>query len=939
MPTPKAPGPRPQALTCLFLLTAVAIFGCGQSSTSPAYGSQDTLIFGDNISASDSGRGGAADLTATDRDRPVPDVTAAASTDTLTDSGRAKDLHLPEASDLRPETSDTEVTPLDAAEGPDSHAETTDDGGCVSDCTGKMCGEDGCGGSCGTCPAPTSPCLSYLCDTGSCQELFVTGLCNDGSICTAGDQCSQGTCFGVPIDCDDGLPCTDDGCDPVLGCIHVDNGQPCQDPPPVIELAYDIVVVGAGSGGSSAAIQAARLGMSVALLEETDWVGGQMTAAAVTSMDEGTANRESGLYVEFITLIKAHYDALSKAIGTCYWSNNTRCFEPRVGRDVLEKMLDDQPSIELFLRTRPTEVDWEYSGGTPQVTGVSGVQSSAAPPIHYHFSAEIVIDATEWGDVIALSPAKYRIGNSTSNAPDPAACVQDNTYTAVIRKYQGGPPAALLLSGPPPGYTNTVKEHFESLISNGGANWISGPNDYPADWLTHVGYRGMPDSATAGSYDSYSPALISRTGVNWANDYPYLVADLAPAVRKTVNCQAKLRSLQFLYYMQHDLGQTQWSVANDEDFNSPYNIEENLCPEIPAQFKEIEKHFPVMPYARESRRIFGIETVTGDQIRREVHCPGCPARAETNFTTALAVGDYPVDLHACNENEDLELQLESTADVPPGFQGGAFQVPFEVFVPETVNGLLAAEKNLSVSRLVNGSIRLQPITMLTGQAVGVVAALAVSKGIHARSVLPLEVQDFLVANGCRLALQDWNDVPRSHPRWADIQLTAVYTIMGGYSDIEFGVNDELTRGWAAAAITRLFGVDTSNPPAQPTFGDVPPTHPAYEYIEGLYAAGMTNGCSVQELLYCPDDPLNRGALAKFLVSGLGLDIATAPIQPYYQDLPNAQSHWSFPWAQLVTLHDLMGGCAPNQFCPDGSIPREESAAAMANCLRFMNGLQ
>ena len=55
---------------------------------------------------------------------------------------------------------------------------------------------------------------------------------------------------------------------------------------------------------------------------------------------------------------------------------------------------------------------------------------------------------------------------------------------------------------------------------------------------------------------------------------------------------------------------------------------------------------------------------------------------------------------------------------------GPFQVPFEVFIPEKVDGLVLAEKNISQSRLVSGATRLQPITMLTGQAAGAIRARA-----------------------------------------------------------------------------------------------------------------------------------------------------------------------------------------------------------------------
>ena len=47
------------------------------------------------------------------------------------------------------------------------------------------------------------------------------------------------------------------------------------------ELHCDILIVGAGLGGVAAALAALRLGKSVILTEETDWIGGQMTAQAV----------------------------------------------------------------------------------------------------------------------------------------------------------------------------------------------------------------------------------------------------------------------------------------------------------------------------------------------------------------------------------------------------------------------------------------------------------------------------------------------------------------------------------------------------------------------------------------------------------------------------------------------------------------------------------
>ena len=47
------------------------------------------------------------------------------------------------------------------------------------------------------------------------------------------------------------------------------------------ELAADLVIIGGGLGGCSAALAAARHGLRVIMTEETDWIGGQLTQQAV----------------------------------------------------------------------------------------------------------------------------------------------------------------------------------------------------------------------------------------------------------------------------------------------------------------------------------------------------------------------------------------------------------------------------------------------------------------------------------------------------------------------------------------------------------------------------------------------------------------------------------------------------------------------------------
>ncbi|WP_169796480.1 MYXO-CTERM sorting domain-containing protein [Chondromyces crocatus] len=54
--------------------------------------------------------------------------------------------------------------------------------------------------------------------------------CEDGNLCTTGDTCVNGACVGGGMpDCNDQNPCTDDACDPQLGCVVEHNTQPCED--------------------------------------------------------------------------------------------------------------------------------------------------------------------------------------------------------------------------------------------------------------------------------------------------------------------------------------------------------------------------------------------------------------------------------------------------------------------------------------------------------------------------------------------------------------------------------------------------------------------------------------------------------------------------------------------------------------------------------------
>jgi hypothetical protein len=76
-----------------------------------------------------------------------------------------------------------------------------------------------------------NPCTNDTCNPlVGCKHTAHSGACDDGDPCTEGDTCSGGACVGsVPKDCDDGNPCTNDLCVPMAGCSHTNNKNPCND--------------------------------------------------------------------------------------------------------------------------------------------------------------------------------------------------------------------------------------------------------------------------------------------------------------------------------------------------------------------------------------------------------------------------------------------------------------------------------------------------------------------------------------------------------------------------------------------------------------------------------------------------------------------------------------------------------------------------------------
>ena len=545
--------------------------------------------------------------------------------------------------------------------------------------------------------------------------------------------------------------------------------------------SYDIIIAGAGTGGITAAIQAARMGASVLVVEPSSWIGGQATAAGVSTMDD-MSRQKSGIYEEFINRIKSYYDQRGKSMGTCYWDSRTLAFEPHIGQEAFISMINEarrRGTLEFLMNSEIISVS-KTKGAVSSVT-------AKTPSGNRNYACKILIDATEYGDMLPLTKTPYRAGNSISKFINPDAMIQDITWTAVIKKYPGGVPGYLKPEEPLPGY-DLARRNYESFVSADGNNFRNVyPVQLPVNFITHNAYRGLPDSSNPYNYDADKDnrPFITKTCLNWGNDYPgnygwingrrgLPVSYLEDRnLRLQVEREALIKTLHFIYYIQNELGEP-WSVADDEYAN---RILPEAARTLPREWQELVRRMPVIPYVRESRRIIGSHTLTSHELAynslsyRDGH-------TSREFSDAIAIGGYILDLHGANTDADTEYDLDETIrHQEMNRPRGPFQVPMRVLIPNETDGLIAAEKNISASRLAVGTLRLQPITMMTGQAAGALAAICVRENKQPREIHPMLVQWELLKSGVSLSLCKYSDVPPEHSVNKTVQISNMYGLM------------------------------------------------------------------------------------------------------------------------------------------------------------------
>ena len=462
---------------------------------------------------------------------------------------------------------------------------------------------------------------------------------------------------------------------------------------------FDVVIVGGGAGGTSAAIQSARNGAKTLLIEETDWLGGMLTSAGVSAID-GNYKLPSGFWGEFKDSLVSHYGSL-EALKTGWVSNVL--FEPKVGNEILKSITQNEKNLKILYLTSTQSVS-KHDGNNfnYQIKTSEGT-----------FISKILIDGTELGDLLPMLDDDYDVGMDSNEMYDeniaPAIkndITQDLTFVMILKNYN-----------------KKVK--------------IDKPEGYDAsEFYCSTSHKDCPKSDKA----LWSPQQMMNYGklpndkimINWpiyGNDYYSNLVEMSKEEREVVFEKAKNKSLRYLYYIQDELGFDNYSISDDE-----YETDDN---------------FPMIPYYREARRMKGQVTFSLNYIKNPYD------QKHKLYRTGVLVGDYPVDHHHDAHPEKEKLPKLAFYPIP------SYSLPFGSLISKKNSNFLVAEKSISVSNLVNGTTRLQPVVLQIGQIAGLIASESIKNNISTNEIDIRDIQSKILNNGGYI--QPYLDVEKNHP--------------------------------------------------------------------------------------------------------------------------------------------------------------------------------
>ncbi len=492
------------------------------------------------------------------------------------------------------------------------------------------------------------------------------------------------------------------------GCINHKKQTP--------DYEVDVLVYGGTSAGVIAAYTASMEGRSVLIVEPGRHLGG-LSSGGLGATDIGRQEAITGLSRDYYLRLGAKY-----GLDDVAWH-----FEPKVAEEVFNDYIREAEIEVLFdysvvdVHKRGTDIQTvtfrDYEHGKDDLT----------------VSAVVFIDCSYEGDLMALSGVSYTVGReSNSQYGETWNGVQiskDNQVPPGIDPYviPGDSTSGLIWGVSPEPIAETGSgDHkvqaycYRLCMTTDPDNMIpvTRPDNYdPAHyevlrriiqqrdslgwvqriWQLYLRIIEMPNNKT--DINNKGGFSLSMAGANW--EYPE--ADYWR--RKEIAKKIEDYNRGIIYFLGHDP-------------DVPEHVREQMLQYGWPKDEFVDNnHFPHQLYIRESRRMIGQLVMT------EHHC-----MSREFAEDGIARGSYNMDSHNCDRHV-IDGMVVNEGDVQIRLPG-PYDISYRAILPvqdECTNLLVPV--CLSASHIAYGSIRMEPVFMMLGEAAGFAASLAVERNV------------------------------------------------------------------------------------------------------------------------------------------------------------------------------------------------------------------
>ena len=626
----------------------------------------------------------------------------------------------------------------------------------------------------------------------------------------------------------------------LLAALSLPFGQSvaiAQDPSaaPDETVECELLIVGGGLSGTATAYESLLSGRTVCMTELTDWVGGQISSQGTSALDEAKRQRELLFYAEGYKELRSRIEKFYGELnpGGCWVS--VSCFLPRDAHTILSRMLDDAAregggELKWFPSTAIKEI--ELSADGRQIESAIAIQKTpapGAPPLNTFPLSETIVDsysyedsnrfakdviqfvppaeaaegpadwyvveATETGEVIALSGVPYRLGldaksplnpSSPTETPNPY-CVQGFTYTFGMERTAEPQPQ------PEPAYYDQYAPYFSYERPRDNGDYF----DYVFTYR-RIATPGSRSGPNAFGVEAIAPGDISMQNWTWGNDYrPGTAVDnlvlsasqLAESGQLSpggwfgglrVDTLRKGEENAYSYYHWLTTGDTDSQLGDDvKEPNPNHRFVSGLNAPM-GTAHGLSKH----PYIREARRIVGrpayghpdgfmvneidisradyrdeyYQTSLGPQrylqlwrnlagletasaIENNVPAADIMRRTRsTIYPDSVGIAQYAIDFHPCLTQSPAEMPGNTEFENIRKAHGQAYpgQIPLRSMIPQNIDNLLIAGKTIATSNIAAAAYRVHSFEWSAGAAAGTTIDFVLDN-----QILPYELVDNL----------------------------------------------------------------------------------------------------------------------------------------------------------------------------------------------------